>query len=204
MAKLSRLEWQMILLKIRQDMLASVWWCELCRVYLPRAEAGSTEESEALRRHCRLRMHLGRYVQHRDTRTLRKHAERIHRQLHQQKEEEEKDDASADEGKTKDTKESGEERKKKPVENGGDNADTSGGGQDKLWADVDKDIGEFLREVDPQGNDASDDEEDLGRYDKFRKSDKKLSESAAGGEDADAVAAEAATDKAGVEIKTQT
>lgn len=54
-------------------------------MYLPRVETGGTEEAEALRRHCRLRIHLGRYVQHRDTRTLRKHAERIHRQLHQQK-----------------------------------------------------------------------------------------------------------------------
>lgn len=62
-----------------------MWWCELCRVYLPRVDAGGSEEAEVLRRHCRLRIHLGRYVQHRDTRTLRKHAERIHRQLHQQK-----------------------------------------------------------------------------------------------------------------------
>lgn len=38
------------------------------------------------------------------------------------------------------------------------------GNEDKLWADVDKDIGELLREVDPEGNEASDDEEDLGRY----------------------------------------
>lgn len=37
------------------------------------------------------------------------------------------------------------------------------GSEDKLWADVDKDIGELLREVDPQGNEASDDDEDLGR-----------------------------------------
>lgn len=36
-------------------------------------------------------------------------------------------------------------------------------GEDKLWADVDKDIGELLREVDPQGNEGSDDDEDLGR-----------------------------------------
>lgn len=38
------------------------------------------------------------------------------------------------------------------------------GSEDKLWADVDKDIGELLREVDPQGNDGSDDEDDLDRY----------------------------------------
>lgn len=37
------------------------------------------------------------------------------------------------------------------------------GSEDKLWADVDKDIGEFLREVDPQGNEDSGDEEDNGR-----------------------------------------
>ncbi|CAB3239954.1 unnamed protein product [Arctia plantaginis] len=147
-----------------------VWWCELCHVYLPRVEAGGTEEAEALRRHCRLRIHLGRYVQHRDTRTLRKHAERIHRQLHQHKEEE-KDAASTEGVKVKiENSESAEENKKK-LDNG-ENSITSGS-EDKLWADVDKDIGELLREVDPQGNEGSDDEEDLGRYDKFRKSDKK-------------------------------
>lgn len=37
------------------------------------------------------------------------------------------------------------------------------GNEDKLWADVDRDIGEFLREVDPQGNEDSGDDEDQGR-----------------------------------------
>ncbi|CAH0724838.1 unnamed protein product, partial [Brenthis ino] len=148
-----------------------VWWCELCRVYLPRAEAGSTEESEALRRHCRLRIHLGRYVQHRDTRTLRRHAERIHRQLHQQKEDE-KEATNEDNTEKAKVEKNETASEKKCIENGADVANASGS-EDKLWADVDKDIGELLREVDPQGNEASDDEEDLGRYDKFRKSDKK-------------------------------
>ncbi|KAI8438449.1 hypothetical protein MSG28_010960 [Choristoneura fumiferana] len=66
--------------------------------------------------------------------------------------------------------ETNEEKKK--IENGGDAVNAAG--EDKLWADVDKDIGELLREVDPQGNEGSDDDEDLGRYDKFRKSDKKV------------------------------
>ncbi|XP_045448175.1 zinc finger protein on ecdysone puffs [Melitaea cinxia] len=149
-----------------------VWWCELCRVYLPRAEGGSAEEAEALRRHCRLRVHLGRYVQHRDTRTLRRHAERIHRQLHQQKEDE-KEAAAEETAENKNKVEKTEPAtEKKNQENGADVVNASGS-EDKLWADVDKDIGELLREVDPQGNEASDDEEDLGRYDKFRKSDKK-------------------------------
>lgn len=150
-----------------------VWWCELCRVYLPRAEAGGAEEAESLRRHCRMRIHLGRYVQHRDTRTLRKHAERIHRQLHQQKEDE-KDVTKTDDSndKIKSDKQEPKEENKKKLENGGD-ATNASGSEDKLWADVDKDIGELLREVDPQGNEGSDDDDDLDRYDKFRKSDKK-------------------------------
>ncbi|XP_026492687.1 zinc finger protein on ecdysone puffs isoform X3 [Vanessa tameamea] len=138
-----------------------VWWCELCRVYLPRADTGSAEEAEALRRHCRLRIHLGRYVQHRDTRTLRRHAERIHRQLHQQKEDEK--EAANDDTENKVKVEKTEPTiEKKSQENGAEVTNTSGN-EDKLWADVDKDIGELLREVDPQGNEASDDEEDLGR-----------------------------------------
>ncbi|XP_061385627.1 uncharacterized protein LOC116778799 [Danaus plexippus] len=175
-----------------------VHWCELCRVYLPRVEAGSAEEAEALRRHCRLRVHLGRYVQHRDTRTLRRHAERIHRQLHQQKEDE-KEVAASEEVADKEKIE-----KKEPsvenanLENGADLSNISGS-EDKLWADVDKDIGELLREVDPQGNEASDDDEDLGRYDKFRKSDKKPKADLEEGEDAKE---EISNEKANVEVKT--
>lgn len=37
------------------------------------------------------------------------------------------------------------------------------GSEDKMWADVDKDLGELLSEVDAQPIEGSDDEEDLGR-----------------------------------------
>ncbi|XP_060803736.1 zinc finger protein on ecdysone puffs isoform X2 [Amyelois transitella] len=175
-----------------------VWWCELCRVYLPRAEAGA-EEAEALRRHCRLRLHLGRYVQHRDTRTLRRHAERIHRQLHQQREEE-KDNSNAEESadKVKTEKQEPTEEKKK-MENGGGDACNTSGNEDKLWADVDKDIGELLREVDPQRNEGSDDDDDLDRYEKFRKSDKK---SKVGDEETDVINADNSHEKNNVEVDT--
>lgn len=33
-----------------------------------------------------------------------------------------------------------------------------------MWADVDKDLGELLSEVDAQANEGSDDDEDLGRW----------------------------------------
>ncbi|XP_075972218.1 uncharacterized protein LOC142974007 isoform X2 [Anticarsia gemmatalis] len=179
-----------------------VWWCELCRVYLPRVEAGGTEEAEALRRHCRLRIHLGRYVQHRDTRTLRKHAERIHRQLHQQKEEE-KDVAASESDKVKTEKVESTDDSKKKLDNGADNSiasDGISGSEDKLWADVDKDIGELLREVDPQGNEGSDDDEDLGRYDKFRKSDKNVKNGES--EENPTDAPDAAVEKTNTEINT--
>ncbi|XP_063899646.1 zinc finger protein on ecdysone puffs isoform X2 [Helicoverpa armigera] len=175
-----------------------VWWCELCRVYLPRVEPGGTEEAEALRCHCRLRIHLGRYVQHRDTRTLRKHAERIHRQLHQQKEDKEPSASETGEKNVSDKHEAVEETKNK-LDNGADNS-TASGSEDKLWADVDKDIGELLREVDPQGNEGSDDDEDLGRYDKFRKSDKKTKAGENGENPADT--ADAVSEKSNTENNT--
>lgn len=78
------------------------------------------------------------------------------------------------------------------------NASGNEGSEDKLWADVDKDIGELLREVDPQGNDGSDDEDDLDRYDKFRKSDKTV-KTVIDGEDNDAAVAEDASEKTNAE-----
>ena len=175
-----------------------VWWCELCRVYLPRAEPGGAEEAEALRRHCRMRIHLGRYVQHRDTRTLRKHAERIHRQLHQHQEEKESTSTeTGDKAKVEKTENTDENKKK--LDNGVEISNASGS-EDKMWADVDKDIGELLREVDPQGNEGSDDEEDLGRYDKFRKSDKKIENGA--GENETSVLDAPADKKSATEVNT--
>ncbi|CAG9796643.1 unnamed protein product [Diatraea saccharalis] len=175
-----------------------VWWCELCRVYLPRLEPGGAEEAEALRRHCRLRIHLGRYVQHRDTRTLRKHAERIHRQLHQQKEEE-KEASAADESGEKVKQEKTETIEDTKKNENGSEAVNMSGSEDKLWADVDKDIGELLREVDPQDNEGSDDDDDLDRYEKYRKSDKKPKNE--GEEETDAIITENSNEKNNIEVK---
>jgi hypothetical protein len=62
------------------------------------------------------------------------------------------------------------------VEGDGDlEQDLESGMDDKLWADVDKDLGELLREVEP-GNKSSDEDDDSraegGRYDRFRYSEK--------------------------------
>lgn len=52
-----------------------VYYCDLCKMYLPRLE----EPEPALKKHCRTRTHLQRYVRHRDDRELRKQAEKMHR-----------------------------------------------------------------------------------------------------------------------------
>lgn len=51
-----------------------VYFCELCRLYLPRLD----QPERALSIHCRTRTHLQRYVRYRDDRALRNKAEKIH------------------------------------------------------------------------------------------------------------------------------
>lgn len=51
-----------------------VYFCDLCRLYLPRLD----QPERALAIHCRTRTHLQRYVRYRDDRALRNKAEKIH------------------------------------------------------------------------------------------------------------------------------
>lgn len=51
-------------------------------MYLPRHE----EPEAALKKHCRIRTHLQRYVRHRDDKELRKQAEKMHRKNQEAKE----------------------------------------------------------------------------------------------------------------------
>lgn len=71
-----------------------VYFCELCRRYLPRRD----QPEKALSFHCRTRYHLQRYVRHRDDKALRREAERIHRKEVQEKEEKEQKKKEKQEG----------------------------------------------------------------------------------------------------------
>ncbi|XP_023290307.1 TRAF3-interacting protein 1 [Orussus abietinus] len=62
-----------------------------------------------------------------------------------------------------------------------DDEDYQGDGGDKLWDDVDKDLGDILRETEP-GAKSSDDED--SRYDRFRNSEKKSQQEKENEEDA--------------------
>lgn len=114
-----------------------------------------------------MRSHLRAYVRYRDDRTLRKAAERIHKKHNESKQKDGKKD-EVDEAKPED-----KNAKEVTVEDGKDGSEV---GDDKMWEDVDKDLGELLREVDgPANNDDEDDEDsrlNSERYDRFRNSEK--------------------------------
>lgn len=52
-----------------------VYYCELCRFYLPYNE----EQEAALKKHCGTRSHLRSYLRYKDNQNLRLAAEKIHR-----------------------------------------------------------------------------------------------------------------------------
>lgn len=114
-----------------------------------------------------MRSHLRAYVRYRDDRTLRKAAERIHKKHNESKQKEtKKEDVDGAKPEEKDAKEVTAEEGKEESEVG----------DDKMWEDVDKDLGELLREVAPSANNDDEDDEDSRlnseRYDRFRNSEK--------------------------------
>ncbi|XP_063240918.1 uncharacterized protein LOC134541413 isoform X2 [Bacillus rossius redtenbacheri] len=147
--------------------LMEVYFCDLCHIYLPRLEP----KERAIPIHCRSRTHLQCYVRFRDDRALRREAERIHRK--EVKEKEQREAVGKKEGDDKDSEEKEAEKGEAaaPQEPGkkGPDPDAEAGMDDKLWADVDKDIGELLREVEP-GKSSDEEDDSRSRYDRFRNS----------------------------------
>lgn len=146
------------------------FYCDLCRLFF----ACKEDEEAVLKKHCATRSHLKAFLRYKEDQNLRAEAERIQRR--------QKD--------KKDVKKEGGDKseKDKDHENGEDNEE---GGEDKLWEDVDKDLGDLLREVGPEGHE--DDEEDgsvlninIERFDRFKNSEKqkqKASENGTEGEE---------------------
>lgn len=160
---------EQITVGIEQIRKVEVYYCELCRMYLPRVEENDVQR--VLTRHCKMRSHMQQYVRYKEDKDLAKHAERLQRKENAEREKEEKkekehvktenennDESLKDKSKTEDEKE-------KPI-----SADDEDGGDDKLWADVDKDLGDILAEAE-SGNKSSDEDEDSHadgeRYDRY-------------------------------------
>nr|CAD7424690.1 unnamed protein product [Timema monikensis] len=186
-----------------------VLYCELCMMYLSRHQS----KDKALALHCRTRTHLQRYVRYRDDRALRREAERIHRKEQKEKEAREieakkkatkkekadtddenadKEDAAKDDD-SADVKKDAEGDAVNESVKGDTSMDTGEEGgagdelethiDDKMWAHVDKELGDLLCEVEP-ANKSSDEDEDGqtegGRYDRFRYSEKGAKKSPSG------------------------
>jgi hypothetical protein len=126
-----------------------VLYCGLCRMYLPRRE----EKELATRRHCGTRSHLRLYIRYRDDKQLREEAEKIHKR-HQEEREAAKAAAAVAAAAAK-----ADVSVKKEPEEGADAAKKAATGEgkeketemdEKMWADVDKDLGDLLREVAPE------------------------------------------------------
>lgn len=134
-------------------------FCDLCRTYLPHQE----EPERAVVIHCRTRLHLNRLIQHKD-KAKRKEAERLQRKK-----------GEKDGQEKKKTSESMESDTDKSLKAENESLEDQDGIEEKLWADMDKDLGDILREVGP-GNKSSDEDDDSraggGRYDRFRNSEK--------------------------------
>lgn len=59
-----------------------VYYCELCRFYLPLTD----DQTSALAKHCGSRSHLRSYLRYKENQNLRLAAEKIHRRHHQERE----------------------------------------------------------------------------------------------------------------------
>ncbi|KAI4471269.1 zinc-finger of c2h2 type [Holotrichia oblita] len=145
-----------------------VYYCDLCRMYLPRGD--EADMPKILAKHCRQRTHLQRYVRYKEDKELTKRAERLQRKETAEKEKEKvKEETKADDE---------QEDKKPEVKENGEiaNNEDDDGGEEKLWADVDKDLGDILAEAGSGNKSSDEDEEDSAaageRFDRFKLSEK--------------------------------
>nr|CAI5862061.1 unnamed protein product [Callosobruchus analis] len=145
---------QSVCVGIEQIRTIQAHYCDLCKMYLPRGD--DDELSKIISRHCKMRIHMQRYVRHKERQALEKKAEKL-----QRKELAEKQGKSGEDGDSK----MKEEKK-----------DDGNGEDDKLWADVDKDLGDILAEAETGNKSSDEDEEDSHingeRYDRFKLSEK--------------------------------
>ncbi|XP_022918577.1 zinc finger protein on ecdysone puffs-like isoform X2 [Onthophagus taurus] len=147
-----------------------VYYCDLCSMYLPRRE--ESEMPKKIAEHCKLRTHLRRYVSYKEDKELAKRAERLQRRetLEKEKEKEKEEIKPADDSTIK-SETGGKEN--------GEASLNEDEGDEKLWADVDKDLGIILAEAE-SGNKSSDEDEDDsfvgGRYDRFKTGEKNVDE----------------------------
>ncbi|XP_074029965.1 uncharacterized protein isoform X1 [Leptinotarsa decemlineata] len=144
------------------------YYCDLCKMYLQRGE--ESEMSTILSKHCKIRVHMQRYVRMKERQDLEKRAEKL-----QRKETAEREDKDKKDDKENESIEDAETKDKKGSDCSAKMNDDEEMKDDKLWADVDKDLGDILAEAE-SGNKSSDEDDDSHingeRYDRFKLSEK--------------------------------
>lgn len=148
-----------------------VKYCDLCQRFLSRddGEAG-------VRKHCAERRHLNRYVEHKENERLRLSAVKIHQQEEKKRliekrrraEKQSKDEANLVASSAEATSETAKDDNCADKNGGKSDDSVAGVGQEddeeamdsKIWADVDKDLGELLQAVSSENANDDEDEED--------------------------------------------
>lgn len=75
---------EQITVGIEQIRKVEVYYCDLCRMYLPRVDEGDVQR--VLAKHCRMRIHMQQYVRYKEDKDLAKHAERLQRKENAERE----------------------------------------------------------------------------------------------------------------------
>ncbi|KYB28932.1 hypothetical protein TcasGA2_TC032287 [Tribolium castaneum] len=172
---------------IEQIRKVEAYYCDLCKMYVGR---GSDDMiTPILARHCKQRTHMQRYIRYKEDKDLEKRAEKLQRKETAEKEGKEKQvKENTEETTPKNKKE--EQETEKDDESASKVLDDEEARDDKLWADVDKDLDDILAK---EGTKSSDEDEDVNgeRYDRFKYSEKNGEEKVVKeGEGGEAVAAE--------------
>lgn len=144
-----------------------VKYCEICQRYLPREDGEA-----ALRKHCEKRSHLNHYLEHKEIERLRQSAVKIHQQeekkrqieKRKQADQQTKDAANASASNVSESVagDSAADKSANSIASGAETGleDDEEVMDSKIWADVDKDLGELLQAVSSENANDDEDEED--------------------------------------------
>lgn len=152
-----------------------VYYCDLCRYYLPHQD----DAELALKKHCSTRGHLRAYLRYKENQSLRLAAEKIHRR-HQEQREAKREASKARSDVTTEVDEKDQDGK--DHSNATESEEVEDIVDDKIWADVDRDLGDLLQQAGNENPNEDEDEDSTTtteRYDRFKNSGK--------GEDSDKV-----------------
>lgn len=129
----------------------AAFYCEVCDVYFP---GDKTPLEVYAKKHCLQRSHLKAFLRHKEEEKMvkkRKEAKERNKSESEKKEDKE-ETAKKPEAEVEEAKKEKPANKEETENEGGDVEDPEQA-DEKLWEDVDKDLGDLLRHVDPEERD---------------------------------------------------